>query len=409
MRTIAHNCTLKFDEHPNMREYKISKGWAIFMYIAGPLLIALFCYLLVMPFIPAGTDGMNKNIAWLFVPMSLSMIAVMVIALIDTNKARFIIEKNKITAVSVLSTKELMFDEIKGYRIVDQQIFIEPNTPHKKKIKISKYFAGTNEISEWLSENYNDLDQTQMIEETEDILHNDTFGFTKEQREEKLATARKVSKVLNWTGGLIAAWGFFYPKPYEYAIIAAVVFPVICLAAFRYSKGLIKFDERKGSAYPNIFWAIFAPSMALALRAILDYNVFDHSNVWTPAIIITAVFMAVIITGNKELNFKSAKDGVTTAIFSVFMFAYSYGAVVTLNCIYDKSAPETFNATIVSKRISSGKTTMYYLQLTPWGQQKEGDEVSVSKSFYNSVDDNDKVNIYLKKGNFDIPWFQVTK
>jgi hypothetical protein len=91
------------------------------------------------------------------------------------------------------------------------------------------------------------------------------------------------------------------------------------------------------------------------------------------------------------------------------MFGYGYGAVVTLNCMYDKSEPKTFNATILDKRISSGKSTTYYLELTPWGQQKEIDEVSVSKDLYNNLNKNDKVNIYYMQGKFDIPWFEVTE
>ncbi len=91
------------------------------------------------------------------------------------------------------------------------------------------------------------------------------------------------------------------------------------------------------------------------------------------------------------------------------MFGYGYGAVVTLNCMYDKSQPETFSATILNKRISSGKSKTYYLKLTPWGLQKEIDEVSVSKNLYNRVGKNDEVKIYFMKGKFAIPWFEVTK
>jgi len=57
--------------------------------------------------------------------------------------------------------------------------------------------------------------------------------------------------------------------------------------------------------------------------------------------------------------------------------------------------------------ISSGKSTTYYLELTPWGQQKDIEEVSVSKALYNKLEQNDKVNIYYMKGQFDIPWFEL--
>jgi hypothetical protein len=94
---------------------------------------------------------------------------------------------------------------------------------------------------------------------------------------------------------------------------------------------------------------------------------------------------------------------------SLILFVYGYGSIITLNYIYDKSEPEIFNARILSKRISSGKSTTYYFELTPWGQQKEIDEVFVSKELYKRLEENDEVKIYFNKGKFEIPWFTVTE
>jgi hypothetical protein len=302
-----------------------------------------------------------------------------------------------------------MFNEIKGYRITDKYTFIEPNNEIKKAIKISKYLGNRDEIMEWLSDNYSDLDGVQAIEEKEEILSNDTFGWTAEQREEYLIKAQKVSKIVNYTGWAIGAWTLLFPNPYEYAILASIIFPIVCLVVLKYFKGIITIDEKKGSAYPNIAGAILATTLALCLRAMLDFNIFDHSHVWIPAIAIAALFIAVVTISVKKLHFKNAKDSLVLILFSVFMFAYGYGAVVTLNCVYDKSEPETFNATILSKRISTGKTKTYYLKLTPWGHRTTAEEVSVSSNLYNRVEQEDTVNIYFRKGQFNIPWFRVTK
>jgi hypothetical protein len=240
-------------------------------------------------------------------------------------------------------------------------------------------------------------------------LNNDAFGFTQEQREEKLMKAQKVAKALNWAGGLIGAWTLFLAKPYEYAILASIAMPIIGIITIKYFGGLIRIDERKNTAYPTIFWAIFASGMGLCLRALFDYNVFNYSKVWMPAILITLAYVALLVIGNKEFKLNKAKDYFTMLFISICLFGYGYGAVVTLNCMYDTSQPEAFNAKVLNKRISSGKSTSYYLELTPWGQQKESDEVSVSKSLYNSLEKNDEVQIYFMKGRFEIPWFNITK
>lgn len=341
--------------------------------------------------------------------MSLGMIALMTVGLMDTVKGKFVIDSDKIFTVSTFSNRQLLFNEIKGYRITDQYILIESNNEHRKKIKVSTYFGKADEIVEWLSANYSDLDLVQAYQEKEEILNNEEYGWSSAQREEELIKAHKTSKILNWTGGLIGAWTLFLANPYEYAIIASIIFPIICIIALKHFKGLIRIDERKDTAYPTIFWAIFPASMALCLRGLLDFNIFDYSNIWTPSLLIALTYIALVTIGNKEFKFVKAKDYLTIIGFSIFMFGYGYGAVVTLNCMYDESEPETFNATILEKRISSGKSTTYYLELTPWGQQKEIDEVSVSKDLYSRLEKNDKVTINFMKGHFDIPWFEVTE
>lgn len=390
-----------------MREYKISKGWAIFIYIFAPLLIALFVWLLIMPFVTGSKNDMETF--WILGPISIAMIVLMVIGLIDTVKSRFVIDTDKIFTISTFSNRQLMFDEIKGYRITDKYLFIESNDENKKKIKVSTYFGKINEIEEWLSENYSDLDIVQANQEKEEILDNEAFGWTSEEREEKLIKAHKTAKIINWTGGLIGAWTLFLANPYEYAIIASIVFPILCVLVLKYFNGLIRIDERKDTAYPTIFWAIFASSMGLCLRGLLDYNIFDYSKIWVPSILVALAYIAVLAIGNKEFSFNKAKDYWTIIVFSILIFGYGYGAVTTLNCMYDESEPETFDATILSKRISSGKSTTYYLELTPWGKQKEIDEVSVSKDLYNKLEKNSRVTIYFMKGRFDIPWFEVTE
>jgi hypothetical protein len=390
-----------------MKEYRLAKGWAIFMYIAAPLIIGLFSWLLIMPFV-SGKENDFKNL-WIICPMSLGMIGVMVLGLIDTIKGKFVIDKDKIYSVGALSTRQLFFNEIKGYRVTDKYIFIESNIKEKKKIKVSTYFDNKDEIIEWLFSHYTDLDLKDVIQEKKEILSNEEFGWNTEEREEKLSKARKTAKILNWTGGLVGAWTLFLAKPYEYAIIASMTVPIISIIALKFYSGLIRIDERKSSAYPSIIFAIMYPSIGLLLRAMLDYDIFEYSKVWTPSILVASVFIAFMLIGNKEFKLKKAQDYLSILGIALIVFAYGYGSVITLNCMYDKSEPEIFNAKILDKRISSGKHTTYYFKLTPWGQQKEVDEVHVSKSLYNRLDKDGEVNIYFKKGKFDIPWFVLTE
>lgn len=178
-------------------------------------------------------------------------------------------------------------------------------------------------------------------------------------------------KVLNWAGGLTAAWALFLPTPYEYAIIAGAVVPAISILALKLSRGLIRMDTKKDSAYPTILWPVMMSSCGLFLRAMLDYNIFEYRNIWMPAFLVTLTLVAVLLSNTNEFTFKKRVDYFTIFTISSIFFAYGYGAVVQLNCQYDNSTPEHFNANIISKKISSGKTTTHYLTLSPWGHANQ--------------------------------------
>lgn len=388
-----------------MREYKTAKGWAIFIYLFAPLLIGLFGWLLVLPFL---NGNFEPNASWILIPVSIAMIVLMVFGVLDVYNGRLIIQDNSIKSISTFSNRELAFDDIKGFTINEQYIFVEPKDKNEKRIKISKYIGGFSEIHHWLTQNFPDLDIQNAIIEEQEILNDETIGWTKEIREEKLIKAKQTSKLINWAAGLSAAWTFFYPTPYQYSILTAMVIPIIALVVVKLSNGLIRVDEKNGSAYPSVIYAFIYPSLGLMLRAVLDYDIFDYSNVWLTTTIITLAFLFLLLIKQKEITFKKKLDYLTASSLALFLFAYSFGTVIHANCYYDNSEPKYFTAKVLDKRISSGKSTSYYLELSTWGQKDEIDEVSVGKGLYNRIEIGDEVNIYFRNGKLEIPWFIVT-
>lgn len=389
-----------------MKEYKIGKSWAIFIYIFAPLLIAFFIWLLIMPFV---FDDTSIEMLYFLAPISLGMIGLMVVGLLDTIKGKVIISSDTLSIRSTFINRDLKFQEIKGYKVEDNYIYVLPNTERKKRIKISTYIGSSNELLMWLNSKFPDLHQVNDAKEEAEILDDFEYGRNPEERSSQFNQAKKVAKVLNWTGGLIFVWTSFRPEPYEYAILASILLSVIATFVVIYYKGLIRVDEKKGGVYPTVFFAILMTSCGLILRALLDYNIFDYSNIWTPSITIGIAMIALIVFGTKEFKFKKAKDYFSVLSITIFFFGFGYGSIVTLNCMYDESVPQIFRSKVLDKRISSGKTTTYYLALTAWGTQTENDDVSVSEELYERIEIDDNVNIYLKKGLIEIPWFIVTE
>lgn len=387
-----------------MKEYRIAKGWAIFIWIMGPVLIALFGFLAIMPFL---ADEIDLTLVLILTPISIGMVVLMVFGLIDVYKGRFIIKEDRLVSIGVFKTKELRFEEIKGFTVNEQYIFVEPNTKEQKRIKISQYIGGYHEILTWLTTKYENLDIKNAQAEEQEILNDENVGWSREIREEKLSNAKKISKIINWLGGISFAWTLFYPKPYDYAVLSALIIPIIALIAVK-SSGLIRIDQKNGSAYPSIIYALIFPSMGLMARALFDYDIFDYSNVWLKTALVSVTFIFILLINQKEITFRKKQDFLTISSLIMFLFAYGFGTVIYLNCNLDKSEPEHFTATIIDKRVSTGKHTSYYLKLTAWGKQKEVDEVSVSKGLYKRVEIDNEINIYFRNGKFEIPWYIVT-
>jgi hypothetical protein len=86
---------------------------------------------------------------------------------------------------------------------------------------------------------------------------------------------------------------------------------------------------------------------------------------------------------------------------------YSYAALLFTNCEYDHQKEVIWRVGVDGKHVNHGKSTSYYLKLSPWGRFTDGKNVQVSYSFYHAVGTGDSVNVYLHPGKWAIPWYEV--
>ena len=387
-----------------MQEFRPKKRYALIVYLGAPLLIAVFGMLILSPVWDKNT---NMDTYWLFVVMGVLMIPVMFLGLLEVIKSSFVIGNDSICITGALTNRELRFNEIKGYRVNDKYIVAEPYDREKKNIKISKYLSGSDEIISWFESRYPDLDQELQQEEVQEILADENLGFTEEERVQKLIRARNIARIMNWAGGLAAAWLYFYPKPYSLALVITLFIPLVCIAVIKLSKGLIRFDERKSSPHPSVIAALFLPAAALMLRSIFDYQVDDYSRLLFVLPVTSCALVAVLFIGSQEFDLRS-KQGIAMFIgIGMLMTAYSFGAIITVNCTFDHSGPRIYHARILEKHIMRGKVTTYNLNVKPWGIHTEPGEVEVDKQLYGQLTEGDEVTIYLMKGRLDIPWYLV--
>lgn len=240
------------------------------------------------------------------------------------------------------------------------------------------------------------------------LLADDNYGTTKEERIRKLNQARKVAKILNVLGVLIGISILYFKGDTRVPLTLGMIAPVVFVLILSRYKGLITLREQDNSPNPSISWGFFSVMFVIFLRATFAYDILDLRGVWMPSAVVAACFFALMAICIIEFKSRKLEKLLGMFVMACISFGYSFGIIVLLNCEFDQSTPIQYHATILGRSISGSKSKSYHLELSPWGPRKEKEEVSVSHTMFNRLNNNEKVNIYLYQGKLKIPWFYVT-
>ncbi|MEP3837628.1 MAG: hypothetical protein ABJM36_08270 [Algibacter sp.] len=387
------------------KEYRIAKGWEIFIWICFPVFMILFFYLGIMPYLE---EKVNVTLAVFLTLIALGLEFLMVLGLIDTRKNKLIIEKESITSIGVFKTKTLAIKNVKGFKVDRNYLWYFSENENEKKIKVSRYVGGFDELLSWSEQHFNDLDLEEFKNDEQEILENREFGMTAKESEHNLLKAKKTTKIINIISWIVALSTWFYPRYYQIQIILCAVLPIIGLIIFKNSKGLIRLDEKPNSPYPNIHSTLIIPSLTLLIRALTDFEILDYSGLWIP---VSSLIMVIgfLIMNDSYVHYNFKKGHTYLTVFGVLILAgsYGYGLLITTNAAFEDAEPIVYDVGILNKRISSGKSTSYYFELEKWGPHNKIDEVSVSKNIYNSKEVGDKAVVCFNTGLYKIPYYFV--
>jgi hypothetical protein len=186
-----------------------------------------------------------------------------------------------------------------------------------------------------------------------------------------------------------------------------MILPAIAFVSLYFYRGLIRFDEKKKSAYPSIIYGFVAPSAGLLMRAVIDYEILEYKSLVISICISSIVLISLLVLATREIRFKKLIDYGTVLSLVIIIMCYSFGTYVISNCLFDNTEPEIFSSEVTDKETSSGKSPTYYLTLKPWGPRTEAKGVTVTKEEYEATEKGDTVNVYLRQGLLGTPWFYV--
>ncbi len=381
------------------REFTISAGWKIFSVILALLLVGLSVLVI--------TKASPNNAAVYFVPVLFIIVAVAVV--LPSFKRTLIITDTTITNVDVFKTTTIEIADVKGMRFgpKGKSVYLESKSG-APKLTIANYdnFGDSADLIAWLKANFKDEDAIAYQQELDHILADTNLGFTVEDRQAQLNKARNVAYGYNIGGGILVAAAIIGQGGQPVVDILTLVYPILSIGIIVTGKGLIKFFDKKKSPYYNISIGMIAPVFG-QLVSLSNYHVLQYDNFWLPFIGVALVLTAVFYQTDRTHN--TNPIGSHVFLLLIICTFYSFESVGQINRDYDHSTEQVYPATVVGHYVTHGKSTSYHLQLSAWGPQTEEDQITVSSGMYADAPVGSTLNIHLKKGMLNIPWYTVSQ
>lgn len=324
-------------------------------------------------------------------------------------RSRVVLTADAIEVHGVFTVRRLARADIGGRRLLrvnyGQTVTqLLPNAAGLKTLKFSSSGMQRDGVLDaWIAA-LPDLDAKEAADSAAEVAADPELGQTPQERLGRLAGAKKTAYAVNAITMALALWGYVYPRPYGPVLLALAVLPWGAVALVAKSAGLYRIDTRRNDVRPAVAVAIFAPGFVLLLRATMDVGVLD----WQRALCYGALTAAVLCWA-ALLSDPAARARRASALTLVALTcAYGYGAVVLANSALDHAPGDRYRVPVLARHMSGGRSTSYYLTLSPWGPRELPKDVSVPHALYLRAAPGKTVCIHRGPGALGISWYVVT-
>lgn len=387
-----------------MNEYTLSPAVRILGFLFGTT--AMIAGIYIFYYVSTHVVAHNSTIPFLFIAVMMIFTGYCVIR--SCQRLRIIISDSDITVRTAFKTDEIELPYIDGYRRGDKNAFYLVSKIDGKSIQIPGNFRGRKEFINWIELHYEDVDARAREAETGVLLEDERYGQTREDREAALEKAKIVGKTSVAVGFILIFWIMIFPEPYPVPVYLALAAPWVAVYLTWSFKGLLRLSSTKKSPYPSALAMMVLPVVALGVRSVRDDLYGFPATAWLTLIGVTLVFTWVSVNVLRPvIALDEGQKNMNLVGMVVFIAIYSYSLLIFVNCYYDRSQPQIYSVEVTGKHVHHGKGTTYYLQLAPWGKHQNESEETVSSSFYNSINQQDSVRIFLNRGRLGIPWYRI--
>jgi hypothetical protein len=333
------------------------------------------------------------------------MVVIIVPRIVQALRSYLRIENDRFVLRTFGQPRDILFSEIKGYRIAEKQpLRLMFKDESKKDAKIQKTFNEFQEIKSFIAEKFVDLDELEAREEEKKILENTDLGLTEEERKESLKKVKVIVRVLTYGAIALSVW-MLYPTSNTAAVTICAFFPLIVVFYMAYAKGLMVFFARPKSPKPSVFLALLFPVIMLTVRTTVFYDFVSYEELFVYSAVIAALTGVTI-----AIRVDNIRKRTNELFFGVILSGvYAFGVLSTINCDYDSSISQVYHTTVSQKTISHGRSTDYYLWIPATGPFKEEKKISVSRRKYEDIQVKDQINLHVNAGTLGMPWYYLSK
>jgi hypothetical protein len=319
-------------------------------------------------------------------------------------RSRLVIDGTRFEVHYAFTEKAADLSEVEGYRTISSRngsFWRLQLKDGRGAISIYKWFDNA-QVRAWLAQipNLDELDRKAMLAEIE---QNQDLGATPQERLARLAGAKRVNIGLTVVAVLVAlAFAFGsaslrYPSAVVLAVIPAGLIYLIHQAPLLYGLFTPKRDPRT-----NFGIAFLVCGVGLIIG---NHGV--HF-VETPRMLEYAGLVALLCcAGIYSAAQKNSQFWGVVLGMLLLACPYGWGVAAAADTLPDKSAPANYTATVVNKHLTSGRSTTYYLDLSPWGPMQGKNDVSVPRSTYQNAAIGDQVCLALHSGALHVQWYQL--
>ncbi|MGO9938091.1 MAG: hypothetical protein ACLPH3_10515 [Terracidiphilus sp.] len=320
-------------------------------------------------------------------------------------RARLIIDGTRIEVRGIFRERSADIKDIKGFRTFQSRngsftkLYLKDG---RGSITISNSFSTDDDYRTWFQQ-LTDLDKRDRDELLAKIAHERDLGTTPDERMGKLSNAKTWSIFLTIVSGVAAAALAFGPLTFHVpAFTILMVTPAAAFFLLQRSPLLYSLLKQKADPRAEMSFILIASGIGLILSCSGLHFVSMEPLLLIAVPIALVYFWAFYLASQKG----PSRQGRFVALL-FFAGIYGFGFGMLADTIADNAPATTYSADVLGKHISHGRSTTYYLELSPWGPKTSANRLSVPSKIYGSFAVGDQVCLSLHPGSLHAPWYQI--